>query len=182
MWDWSSWQGYGCLTYVCTGVYILCSSSGSIPSGCWYMGTEWQSTFKAVLFKTFLEGCRSAQIFRSPDSNSSEYYWIIHSDHTTKLNKAWDVTFLILHAFPPLKVTPSKTHFSFWHLLKKGTCAKLYVILWQKVEKKFVEAVSSISIHQIWIPSTTDSQLKDSFPLSWCSCIRIEKKLFFSRS
>ena len=58
--------------------------------------------------------------------------------------------------------------FSPWRLLKKGSCAKLYAILWQKVEDMFVEAVSSISIHQIWILSTSDSQLKDSFPLYLC--------------
>jgi hypothetical protein len=32
----------------------------------------------------------------------------------------------------------------------------------------FVEAVSFISIHQICIPSTSDSQLKNSFPLNLC--------------
>ena len=126
---------------------------------------------REINLQMFLAGCRSSRLFWSPDHNSSEFYLIIHSDRTTKLSKAWVVTFLILPAFLPMKVTPRKTHFSPWHLLKRGSWAKLYAILWQKVEDMFVEAVSwlsSIPIHQIWILSTSDSQLKDSFPLYLC--------------
>ena len=47
--NWSSWQGYGCLTHICTGVYILCCGARSIPIRCWYRGTSWQSIVEAVL-------------------------------------------------------------------------------------------------------------------------------------
>jgi hypothetical protein len=67
-------------------------------------------------------GHRSFQLFLSPDQNSGEFCLIIHSDQTTKL---------ISPAFLPRMVTLSQTHFSLWHLLNKGSCAKLYVILWQ---------------------------------------------------
>jgi hypothetical protein len=123
---------------------------------------------RKIALKIFLGGYRLSRLFQSPDHNSSEFHLIIHSDQTNKLSKAWAVTFLILPALLPMKVTPRQTHFSLWHLLKKGSCAKLYAILWQKVEKLFVEAVFSISIHQIWSPSTSDSQLKKSFSLYLC--------------
>jgi hypothetical protein len=135
---------------------------------------------KKIALKIFLKGCRSSWLFKSPDDNSGEFYLIIHSDQTNKLNKAWAVTFLILSALLSLKVTPRQTHFSLWHLLKKGSCAKLYAILWQKVEYMFVELVSSISIHQIWIPSTSDSQLKNSFPLYRCDLVSKSRKNEFS--
>ncbi len=224
MWNWSSWQGYGCLIHICTGVYILCCA-GFIPIGCGYRGTLWLSPVKSVLLlfrpfctcsctrcanqklssqgsgcsafalgavpqhhphatekitflrlaqrrkitlKNFLEGCRSSRLFTSPDHNSDESYLIIHSDQTTKLSKACAVTFLILPTLLPMNVTPRQTHFALWYLWKKWSCAKLYAILWQTVENMFVEAVSSIWIQQIWIPSTSDSQLKNSFPLYLC--------------
>jgi hypothetical protein len=49
MQNWSSWQGYGCLTYACTGVYIPCRRAVSIPIGCAYTVTTWPSTDKSVL-------------------------------------------------------------------------------------------------------------------------------------
>ncbi len=52
-----------------------------------------------IALKIFLEGCRSSWIFLSPDHNLGEFYLIIHSDQTTKLSKAWAVTFLILPSF-----------------------------------------------------------------------------------
>ena len=124
--------------------------------------------WRKIAIKKKIEGCRSSRSFWFPDHNSGEFYLIIHSDQTNKLSKAWAVTFLILPALLPIKVTPCQTHVSLWHLLKKGSCPKFYAILWQKVEKMFVEEVSSISIHQIWIPSTSDSQVKKSFPLYLC--------------
>jgi hypothetical protein len=131
---------------------------------------------RKIALKKFLEGCRSSRLFRSPDHNSGESYLIIHSDQTTKLSKAWAVTFLILSALLPMKVTPRQTHLSPWHLLKKGCCAKLYHILWQKVEKMFVEAVSSISIH-------LRLSAQEFFSLvSLYSCIRIEKNFILSLS
>jgi hypothetical protein len=131
---------------------------------------------RKIALKKILEGCRSSLLFLSPDHNSGESYLIIHSDQTTKLSKAWAVTFLILPALLSMKVTSRQTHFSPWHLLKKGSCAKLYAILWQKVEKMFVEAVSSISIYQIWIPNTSDSQPKNSFPLYLCVPVSESRK------
>ena len=179
MLNWSSWQGYGWLIHVCTGVYILCCCARSIPIGCWYRGTSWPPhngivilrfrpfctcsctrcanqkhsshgasfrTFilgtvlqhhphateriatlrfaqrRKIALKIFLEGCRLSRLFWSPDSNSGEFYLIIHSDQTNKLSKAWAVTFLILPALLPTKVTPRQTHFSLWPL-KKGSCA-----------------------------------------------------------
>jgi hypothetical protein len=41
---------------------------------------------------------------------------------------------------------------------KERILCKWYAILWQKVENMFVEAVSSVSIHQIWFPSTSESE------------------------
>ena len=123
---------------------------------------------REIELKNFLGGYRSSWLFWSPDHNSSAFYLIIHSDQTNKLSKAWVVTFLFLPAFLPMKVTTRQTHFSPWHLLKKGSWAKLYAILWQKVENMFVEEVFVISIHQIWILSTSDSQHKDSFPSYLC--------------
>jgi hypothetical protein len=159
---WSSWQGYGCLTHACTGVYILCSRSRSIPIGCMYVGTSWQIPVKAVLLlfrpqdaqiEAELTGCslqsftlgtvqqyhphatetmatlRFAQqrkfalkyswglqiisIILIPNQNSSEIHLIIHSDQTTKLSKAWAVTFLVLPALLPMKFTPCQAHFLF---------------------------------------------------------------------
>jgi hypothetical protein len=58
-------------------------------------------------------------------------YLIIHSDQTTKLSKAQAVTLLILYAFHPMNATLQHT-FCSWHLWKKGSCAQLYVNLWQR--------------------------------------------------
>jgi hypothetical protein len=67
---------------------------------------------RKIALKIFLEDCRSSLFFQSPQHNSGEFYLIIHSDQTNKLSKAWAVTFLILPALLPMKVTPSQTHFS----------------------------------------------------------------------
>jgi hypothetical protein len=131
---------------------------------------------REINLKIFLEGCRLSQLFLSPDHKPTDSYLIVHSHQTAKLSKLWAVTLLIVPAFLPMKVTPRETHFSPWWLLQKGSCAKLYVILWQKVEDMFVEVVSSISIHQIWIPSTSDSQLKDSFSLYLCVLVSERRK------
>ena len=133
---------------------------------------------REIELKIFLGGYRSSRLFWSPDHNSSEFYLIIHSDQTTKLSKAWVVTFLFLPAFLPMKVTPCKTHFSPWHLLKKGSWAKLYAILWQKVEDMFVDEVFFISNS----PDLNSEHLRLSAQgfislVSLCSCIRIEKKI-----
>jgi hypothetical protein len=67
---------------------------------------EWRpsdSLNKGRYPSTFLEGCRSSQLFWSPDHNSGEFYLIIHSD---QLSKAWAITFLILPALLPMKVIP----------------------------------------------------------------------------
>jgi hypothetical protein len=176
----SSWQWYGWLIRVCTGVYILSCGARSIPIGCGYGGTLWPPNIGTVMllfrpfctcsctrcanqkhsshgascrtltlgtvlqhhphateriatlrfaqrrkiaFKIFLGGYRLSRLFQSPDHNSSELYLIIHSDQSNKLSKAWAVTFLIFPALLPMKVTPRQTHFSLWHLLKKGSCA-----------------------------------------------------------
>jgi hypothetical protein len=128
-------------------------------------------------------GSTSSQLFWSPEHNSGEFNLIVHSDQTTKLSKAWAITFLILPAFLPRMVRPCKTYFSLWYLLKKRILCKIIWHLVTKVENMYVEAIPSISIHQIWILSTSDSQLKHSFFLAFlCSCIRIEKKIVFSLS
>ena len=59
MWNWSSWQGCGWLIHVCTGVYILCCGSGSIPIGRWYVGTLWPQSVHAVLL-LFRPFCNSS--------------------------------------------------------------------------------------------------------------------------
>jgi hypothetical protein len=49
MLNWSCWQKYWRLIYICAGVYILCCGAGSIPIGCWYRDTSWQSLVRSVL-------------------------------------------------------------------------------------------------------------------------------------
>jgi hypothetical protein len=238
--NWSSWQGYGCLIYICTGVYILCCSARSIPIGCWYRGTSWQSIVEAVLLlfrpfctcsctrranqkhslecapcsaftlgtvlqhhlhsterimtlrfagrrkialKIFLEGCRSSWLFWSPDHNSGEFYLIIHSDQTTKLSKAWAVTFLILPVLLPMKVTPHQTHFFSLTFIKERILCK---IICHPVTKGRRYVCRSCLLH-FNSPDLNSKHLRLSakkfFSLvSLCSYIRIEKKLVISLS
>ncbi len=47
---------------------------------------------REIDLKVFLEGCRSSQLFWSPDHSSNNSYLIIHPDQATKLSKAWAVS------------------------------------------------------------------------------------------
>ena len=109
-------------------------------------------------------GARSSLLFWSPDDKPSYSYLIVHSDQVIKPRKACVVPLCFTAAFLPMEATPCKTYFLLWHLLKTASCAVLCVILWPKRVDRFVEAAPSISMHQIWILSTSYLHVKYYFP------------------
>jgi len=119
---------------------------------------------REIDLNTFLKGFRSSQFFWSPDHNSNDSYLIVYPDQASKLSKAWAVTLLILPASLAMEATTGQRIFLLWCLFKKVFWAKLFVFLWQKVEDMLVKAVSSISIHQIWILRITGFSSRILFP------------------
>jgi hypothetical protein len=112
--------------------------------------------------------------------------WILsnHSfwpDHQTQQSLSYQ--FSLLPALLPMKFTPCQTHFSLWHLLKKGSYAK---ITCRPVAKGRKYVCRCCLLHF----NSTDLNFKhlrpsaqEFFsPVSLCSFIRIEKKLVLSLS
>ena len=134
---------------------------------------------REIELKIFLGGYRSSRLFWSPDHNSSEFYLIIHSDQTTKLSKAWVVTFLFLPAFLHEGHTSPDTFFSLTfikeRILSKIIChsvtkGRRYVCRW--------------GLLHFNSPDLNSEHLRLSAQgfislVSLCSCIRMEKKVVF---
>jgi hypothetical protein len=86
-------------------------------------------------------GCRSSRLLLCPNHNSTDSYLIVHPDQGIKVSKALKVTLLILPVSlqcSPWTQDQERCILSIALLINKASCAKLYVILWQKA--KYVKA------------------------------------------
>jgi hypothetical protein len=122
----------------CSLQHFYSCNSSTISSSCYRtIATLSFTQQRKIALETFLEGCRSSQLFLYPDHNSSEFY-LITSSHFSH--------FACLPSYEGYNSQDTVFSLTF---VKERIVSKIYVTLCQKVQDKIAEAVSSISIHQI---------------------------------
>jgi hypothetical protein len=117
---------------------------------------------RKIALKNISWGLQIIRLLWSTDHNSGEFYLIIYSATDYQAQQSLSCHFSHF-ACPPSHegCTLPDTFFSLKFIKERILCKLLYAILWRKVENMFLEEVSSILIHQIWIraPQTLSSTI-----------------------